>query len=103
MFRLFFCILIRQKHLNIMYFNRTVCDLYIGTGVGKKLMEDIGNANRSIKIVSPFLSPYLIRKLIDLHYQGINVQLITTDSIEKFYGNGFKIFHHLIHQDRTID
>ena len=86
-----------------MYFNRTVCDLYIGTGAGKKLMEDISNAKRSVKIVSPFLSPYLIGKLIDLHYQGINVQLITTDSIEKFYGNGYKILRHLIRQDQTID
>lgn len=86
-----------------MYFNKTVCDLYIGTGAGKKLMEDICNAKRSVKIVSPFLSPSLVKKLIDLHYRGIDVQLVTMDSIKDFYGAGQRILHQIVIQDRTID
>ncbi|MCM4168408.1 Cardiolipin synthase [Arenibacter antarcticus] len=86
-----------------MYFNQAICDVYIGTGAGKKLMEDIGNAKRSVKIVSPFLSPFLVRKLIDLHYKEIEVQLITVDTIEDFYGDRQKNIHQLIFQDRTID
>jgi hypothetical protein len=39
-----------------MYFNNTNCDLYIGTGAGKKLLEEIARAESSVKIVSPFVS-----------------------------------------------
>lgn len=86
-----------------MYFNQAICDLYIGTGAGKKLMEEIETAKRSVKIVSPFLSPFLVKKLIDLHYRGVEVQLITMDTIEDFYGDRQKNIHQLIIQDRSID
>lgn len=86
-----------------MFFNNATCDIYIGTGAGKKLMEDIEYAKRSVKIVSPFLSPYLVKKLIDLHYKGIAVQLITTDTIEDFYGDRKRNIHELIHQEVHID
>ena len=87
----------------VMYFNKTTCDVYIGTGAGKKLMEEMENARYSVKVVSPFLSPYLVRKLIDIHYKGIAVQLITVDTIEDFYGDRQKNIYQLIFQDRTID
>jgi phosphatidylserine/phosphatidylglycerophosphate/cardiolipin synthase-like enzyme len=86
-----------------MYFNNAICDLYVGTGAGKKLMEDIGNAKRSVKIISPYLSPYLVRKLIDLHYQGIQVNLITSDAIRDFYGAGNRLLYQLVHQDQSMD
>ena len=86
-----------------MFLNNTNCDVYIGTGAGKKLMEDIENARCSVKILSPFLSPFLVRKLIDLHYKGIHVQLITTDTIEDFYGDRKRNIHELIHQHIHID
>lgn len=86
-----------------MYFNRAICDVYIGTGAGKKLMEEIANAKRSVKIVSPFLSPFLVKKLIDLHYRGVEVHLITMDAIEDFNGDRQKNLHQLIIQDRNID
>ncbi len=69
-----------------MFFNNAKCDVYIGTGAGKKLMDEIENAKRSVKIVSPFLSPFLVKRLIRLHSKGIEVQLITTDTIKDFYG-----------------
>lgn len=85
-----------------MFFNNARCDVYIGTGAGKKLMEEMECAQRSVKIVSPFLSPYLVRKLIELHFKGIEVQLITTDTIEDFYGDREKNIHELIHQEVHI-
>jgi len=66
-------------------------------------MEDIENAKRSVKVVSPYLSPFLVKKLIDLHYNDIEVQLITMDTIEDFYGDRQKNIHQLILQDRKID
>ena len=86
-----------------MYYNQAICDIYIGTGAGKKLMEDIENAKRSVKIVSPYLSPFLVKKLIDLHFRGVEVQLITMDTIEDFYGDRQKNINQLIIQDRSID
>jgi len=55
-----------------MFLNNTNCDVYMGTGAGKKLMEDIENAKSSVKILSPFLSPFLVRKLIDLNNEKKN-------------------------------
>ncbi len=86
-----------------MFYNNTACDIYIGTGAGKKLLHDIEHAKRSVKIVSPYLSPFLIRKLIGLHERNIDVQLITMDTIEDFYGDYEKNIRQLIIQDRTID
>ena len=86
-----------------MFFNDAKCDVYIGTGAGKKLMDEIGNAKKSVKIVSPFLSPFLVKKLIEIHSNGIDVQLITTDTIEDFYGDRKRNIHELIRQEVHID
>lgn len=86
-----------------MYYNQAICDVYIGTGAGKKLLEDIESAKRSVKVVSPYLSPFLVKKLIDLHYRNIEVQLITMDTIEDFYWDRQKNIHQLIIQDRKTD
>ena len=86
-----------------MFFNNARCDVYIGTGAGKKLMEEMEHAQRSVKIVSPFLSPFWVQKLIELHCKGIEVQLITTDTIEDFYGDRKRNIHELILQEVHID
>lgn len=86
-----------------MYFNGAICDIFIGTGAGEKLIEDIANAKRSVKVVSPFLSPLLAKELIELHYRNIGVQLVTLDTINDFHGPGQRILHQLILQDRTLD
>lgn len=62
-----------------MYFNNAQCDIYIGTGAGKKLMEEMAAARSSVKIVSPFLSGTLLSGLVALHDKGIRVELITTE------------------------
>ncbi|MFV0553630.1 MAG: phospholipase D-like domain-containing protein [Mangrovibacterium sp.] len=87
-----------------MYYNEANCDIYIGSGAGKKLLKDINSAKESVKIISPYLSPSLIASLIQLHEQNIAVELITTNEIEDYYGdyeqrNG----HQLIIQERKTD
>lgn len=42
------------------FYNKAVCDFYLGQGAGKKLLEDINRARHSIKIISPYLTPGLI-------------------------------------------
>ncbi|MCJ8155420.1 phospholipase D family protein [Chryseobacterium sp. SSA4.19] len=84
------------------FYNNAVCDIYIGKGAGAKLIQDIRNAKKNVKIVSPYLSPSLIKELIFLHSNGINIELITTDEIEDFYGHE-KNINKLIIQERHID
>jgi len=84
------------------FYNNAVCDIYMGKGAGVKLMQDIRNAKKNVKIVSPYLSPFLIKELIFLHSRGINIKLITSDEIEDFYGYE-KNIHKLITQNKHID
>lgn len=86
-----------------MFYNNAICDIYIGSGAGKKLMNDMKAAKRSVKIVSPFLSPYLISELIYLKNNNIDIKLITTNNIEDFYGYREKNIYKLIIQNRNTD
>lgn len=86
-----------------MFYNGANCDLYIGKGAGKKLLNDIRNAKQSIKIVSPYLSPFLISELISIRKRNLDVELITTDNIEDFYGDYEKNIHQLIIQNKKTD
>ena len=65
-----------------MWFNQAKCDIYMGTGAGNKLLKEIGNAQRSVKISSPYLSPKMVDELVWLHKKGIKVTLITSDKFE---------------------
>ena len=66
----------------IVWFNQAKCDIYIGTGVGTKLLKEIGSAQRSVKISSPYLSPKMVDELVWLHNNGIKVTLITSDKFD---------------------
>lgn len=86
-----------------MFYNGAICDIYIGKGAGKKLLDDIRNAKKSIRIVSPYLSPFLISELISFRKRNLEVELITTDNIEDFYGDYEKNITQLIIQNRETD
>lgn len=86
-----------------MFYNGANCDIYIGKGAGAKLLKDIRNAEKSIKIVSPYLSPGLISELISLRKRNLEVELITTDKIEDFYGEYEKNINKLIIQNKKTD
>ncbi|SDQ13780.1 PLD-like domain-containing protein [Chryseobacterium soldanellicola] len=85
------------------FYNNAICDIYIGKSAGKKLLGDIRGAKKNVKIVSPYLSPFLIKELIYLHSKGIDINLITTDNIEDFYGGYEKNIHKLIIQNKLVD
>ncbi|MBI2630530.1 phospholipase D family protein [Candidatus Pacearchaeota archaeon] len=64
--------------------------IYIGRKAGQEIIKEITNAKKSIKIVSPYLSPEYIKELIALHKKGKEITLITADSIkdsESFHSN----------------
>ena len=53
---------------------------YVGKGAGKKLIESIENARKTIKIVSPFLGvSTLERNLIPARNRGVKVTIITKE------------------------
>lgn len=85
------------------WYNNAICDIYIGKGAGRKLMNDIENAQKSVKIVSPYLSPSMVELLIDLYNKKIKVSLITSDDIEDYYGSYEKNIYKLITQEKITD
>lgn len=77
------------------------CDIYIGTGAGKTLLEDLNSANEEIKIISPYLSASLVNELIQLHESGKKINLITINDIEDTKEK--ENIKRLIKQNKTID
>ncbi|MFA6022738.1 MAG: phospholipase D-like domain-containing protein [Candidatus Pacearchaeota archaeon] len=65
--------------------------IYIGREAGKEIHEKIKTAKKSVKIVSPYLSPNYIKDLISLHKKGIKITLVTCDNIEINSYSDFKI------------
>ncbi len=59
------------------------CDIYLGQDAGKKVLNDIKNAKKALKIVSPYLSPSFVDELVIRHIKNVNVQLLTTDKIKE--------------------
>lgn len=86
-----------------MFYNDVNCDIFIDKGAGKKLLTDMQNVKKSIKINSPYLSLSLISKLIDLQKKNIIIELITTELIEDYYGNYEKNAHKLITHHRNVN
>jgi hypothetical protein len=85
------------------WFNQAKCDIYMGTGAGTKLLKEIGNAQRSVKISSPYLSPKMVDELVWLHQQGIKVTLITSDKYDSRSYRQEKSIQPLVVQNRHLD
>ena len=86
-----------------MYQNDVMCDLFIGKGAGKNIMNDINNAQRSVRIISPYVSASQIWQLIKLKRSGVDVQLITTDAIMESTENASGTYRNLISQEKVFD
>lgn len=84
--------------------NSVSSDIYFGKGAGTKLLHDLRNASKSVKIVSPFLSPNYIEDLIRLKENGVDIRLITTDEIEDYKNTEKgKLIKKLIIQNRNTN
>lgn len=79
--------------------------IYIGKEAGKEILHEIKCAKKSVKIVSPYLSPDYIKELIKLHKEGREVTLITCDRISENNYSDFKasdlIEKEKVHNDRA--
>ena len=65
--------------------------IYIGREAGKEIHQAIKNAKKSVKIVSPYLSPDYLKDLVSLHKKGVKITLITCDKIEASSYSDFKV------------
>ena len=79
-------------------------DIYIGRGAGKRLKGELDKAQKSVKIISPYLTPSYVEDLISLSKKGVEVTLITSNDVEQGDGN-YSSFTHtdLIKQKRHTD
>ncbi|PKA99637.1 phospholipase D-like protein [Flavobacteriaceae bacterium MAR_2009_75] len=75
----------------------------MGTGAGTKLLKEIGNAQGSVKISSPYLSPKMVDELVWLHKKGIKVTLITSDKFDSRSYRQEKSIQPLVVQNRHLD
>jgi phosphatidylserine/phosphatidylglycerophosphate/cardiolipin synthase-like enzyme len=66
-------------------------NIFLGRKAGIELLNELNNAKKSIKIISPYLSPSYINNLIEIKNRGINVSLITSDNVET---NDYVDFNH---------
>ena len=66
-----------------MYTKSKYTGIYIGRNAGKYIDESLDNAKQRVKIVSPFLAPQYIKKLVHLKERGVEVTLITSDELEE--------------------
>ncbi|MGB5822395.1 MAG: phospholipase D family protein [Saonia sp.] len=92
-----------NQSAKIVWFNQAKCNIYMGTGAGTKLLKEIGNAQQSVKISSPYLSPKMVEELVWLHNQGIKVSLITSDKFDSRSYRQEKSIQPLIVQNKQLD
>ena len=90
-----------------MYTKSRDAGIYLGRDAGRDLYNTILNANKSVKIVSPYLNPDYIKKLVNLKEKGVDVTLITSDYLEEKTEEGpygpYSSHMNFIKQDRKID
>ncbi|MBI9095277.1 MAG: phospholipase D family protein [Sphaerochaeta sp.] len=65
------------------YIWKAECGIYIGKNAGKRVLARIQEAQNSIAIISPYLSPELLADLSRKKAEGIDVQLVTSSEILK--------------------
>jgi phosphatidylserine/phosphatidylglycerophosphate/cardiolipin synthase-like enzyme len=79
-------------------------DFYFGTNEGKKMMDKLADAKKSIKIVSPYISVSTTEDLIYKRIKGVNdIRVITAYDEQKNNDEQTKAFRNLIHRFSYLD
>jgi len=79
-------------------------EIYIGRKQGLQILNAVKNAKKSVKIVSPYLSPGYLEELVNLRKKGVQITLITSDNLEQGRGD-YSTFKHsdIIKQKKTFN
>ncbi|MGV3609967.1 MAG: phospholipase D-like domain-containing protein [Fluviicola sp.] len=83
--------------------NNVTGDIYIGRESGKMIIADMLAARKSIRIMSPYLSPKLVDVLLERFKSGISVELVTSDEIEDHKQPENKNCYRIIRQHKHIN
>jgi len=68
-------------------------DIYIGRGAGYRLKTELEKAKKSIKIISPYLTPSFVEDLMAFSRKGIDITLITSNDVREGDGR-YSFFEH---------
>jgi len=79
-------------------------EIFIGRKQGLQILNAVKNAKKSVKIVSPYLTPSYLEELVNLRKKGVQITLITSDDVEQGRGN-YSNFKHsdIIKQKKIFD
>ena len=79
--------------------------IYIGREAGREILSIIKGAKKSVKVVSPYLSPDYVKELIKLHKESVKITLITCDKIGEGMYSDFRasdlVKRKKIHDDKA--
>lgn len=78
--------------------NRVNCALYIGKNAGKRIENNILRAKKSVKILSPYISPGLIDLLLLKQEEGVDIKLISSGQPRSSL-----LLKKLVFQQRIVD
>ena len=84
------------------YFNGAQCDIYIGTGAGEQMMNEVYGVKKSLQIISPYSSDAMMQQLAAMHTKGIDVTYITSPDFLNVSNIG-NVVRTLVTQHCTID
>jgi len=77
-------------------------EIYLGRKYGLQILDVVKKAKKSVKIVSPYLSPSYIEELVNLRKKGVQITLITSDELEQGWGSYSKFKHSDVIKQKRI-
>lgn len=78
-------------------------ELYIGRNAGEKILDEIANAKKSLKIVTPYVSDEFVHILLERVRDGIGVCLILSSDFLDSQFKRAEIYRKIIKQNRQTD
>lgn len=79
--------------------NNVPTNIYFGKGAGHRLEKSLQHAQKSIKIISPYVSPALVSILIEKQREGVDVSLCIPTSTDNTAFLHKDIFRQILNQE----
>lgn len=82
--------------------NNKNCDIYIGAGSGTMIMNNIQNAEKSVKIISPYIEPEYLKILEQKYRDGLEVTLLTSSKTFQKSNKIYEFFRQTKNEDLNM-
>lgn len=79
------------------------CDIYVGTNAGAQLKREIEGAKYSVEILSPYLSPRVVEKVLWTRQRGVLLKIVTSEEMFKYKKTNQENLSKMIAQKRKVD